>query len=145
MIEQTDDTDFIERCITHPKVWMASKDDGAGDPELFFLELDGKAIWLRAGDDGVFMLHPHNSVMWECHTMLLPSAYGRAVELGKEALQWAWDNTGIMRVITNVPAFNPLALRMAKRVGFEQYAVNPNSFLKDGVLHDQFVLGINRR
>lgn len=145
MITPTKDAEFIERCVTHPDIWRATADDMCGDPNLYFFKDDGRTLWLRAGDDGVFMLHPHNSIMYECHTMLLPVAWGRAAAIAKEAIDWMWDNTNIIRLITNVPAFNVLALRMAKKVGFVQYGVNPRSFLKNEILHDQIMLGMDRR
>lgn len=144
MISQTTDIDFIIKCVTNPHVWNASADDGCGDPDLFFLELDRKVIWVRSDDDGVFMLHPHNRTTYEVHTLLLPHVVGRGVEIGKQALQWAWDNTPAERIVTNVPEFNLLALRYAKKMGFEQYGFNPKSFKRDGVLYGQTLLGISK-
>ena len=142
MIEVTHDVDFIVSCVTNPMVWDKLTDDGA--PELYYPPLGSGIMWVRAGDDGVFLLVEQNHVTYEVHTILLPRARGRAVEIGKEALKWAFANTKAKRIITNVPETNQLALRLAKKVGFKQYGINQKSFQKNGVLHDQFVLGISK-
>ena len=143
-ISRTHDEIFITECITHPTVWNASTDDGCGDPGLFFLPEDPAKIWARAEGYGVFMLHAHNHVLFECHTMLLPQAYGKAVDIGKHALRWAFENTPAERIITAVPDYNKLALRLSLKTGFKQYGVNEKSFLKNGILHDLIMLGINK-
>ena len=144
IIARTYDEVFITNCITHPTVWNASGDDSCGDAGLFFLKMQDGIIWIRAEDYGVFMLHAHNSILFECHTMLLPHAHGKAVKIAKQALAWAFENTPALRIITNVPDFNVLALRMALKTGFKQYGLNEKSFMKNGILRDQRVLGINK-
>lgn len=143
-IEHTTDESFITDCITNPSVWDASSDDGCGDPDLFFLNPDHNTIWIKAGDYGVFMLHAHNHTMYECHTMLLPIARGKAVEIAKEALKWAFENTAAKRIVTIVPEFNVLALRLARKVGMKEYGINPESFQKNGILYSQIMLGISK-
>lgn len=143
-IDRTIDECFITDCITNPAVWDACSDDWCGDPDLFFLKMDQGTIWVKVEDYGVFMLHAHNHVMFECHTMLLPRAHGKAVEIGKEALKWAFENTQAERIITSVPDYNVLALRLATRVGFTQWGLNANAWKKNGKLHDLIMLGISK-
>jgi len=140
--EQTTDTDFIVKCVTHPLVWDHLTDDASPDVEFYFPPMN--VLWVRVEDYGVFMLTKLNCATHEVHTILLPSAKGKAVEIGKTALQWAWDNTDAKRIITRVPEFNPLALRLALKVGFVKYGVNTKSFQKRGVLYDVIELGINK-
>jgi len=144
LIERTTDEVFITKCITDAFVWDASSDDGCGDPGLFFLKPDQNVIWIKAEDYGVFMLHAHNHMMFECHTMLLPKAHGKAVEIAKEALRWAFENTPAQRIITAVPDYNVLALRLARKVGFVQWGLNVNAWKKNGILHDLIMLGIDK-
>lgn len=144
MIEITNNIDFIVSCVTNPYTWDKISDDGAPDKGLYFPPIGGGIIWVRVGDYGVFMLSKQNHVTYEVHTILLPCAKGKAVEIGKQALGWAWDNTDAKRLITNVPSFNPLALRLAKAVGFIEYGINQKSFQKNGILYDQTILGISK-
>lgn len=144
MIELTTDTDFIVSCITHPYIWDRITDDGAPDRDLYFPPINEGIMWVKVDDYGVFMLAKQNHVTYEVHTILLPCARGKAVEIGKQALEWAFLNTDAKRIITNVPSCNPLALRLARSVGFKDIGINELSFQKNGVLYDQFVLGISK-
>lgn len=143
--EPTTDIEFITKCVTNPIVWRASTDDGMVnvEPELFFIPTDGK-LWLRAGDYGLFMGEPRNAVTYEVHTMLLPEARGKAIEIAKGALYWVFYNTPCLKIITHVPSFNALARRLTERCGMRLIGNNTSSFLKDGVLHDQFIYGISK-
>jgi len=142
-IERTYDAEFITRCMTVDWVWDMMTDDGCGSRELFFPPIHDGIIWLRAEDCGVFMLHPHNHVTWEVHTCL-PFAGKRTLEAAIAGRTWMFENTPCMRIITNVPTFNRAALAFAKRAGMKEYGVNEKSFLKNGVLYDQILLGISK-
>lgn len=144
MIERTFDADFITHCVTHPEVWDKISDDGAPEKELYFPPMHEGVQWLRAEDYGVFALHRVNFATHEAHTILLPEAHGRAVEIGKVALRFAFEHCGAMRIVTNVPDFNSLALRLAHKVGFIEIGINKRSFCKNGILHDQTFLGISK-
>ena len=143
--EPTTDVEFITKCVTNPIVWRASTDDGMVNvnPNMFFVPTDGN-LWLRAGDYGLFMGEPRNMVTFEVHTMLLPEARGRAVEIATGALHWMFHNTPCLKIITHVPSFNALARRLSERCGMKLIGNNESSFLKDGVLYDQFIYGISK-
>lgn len=138
----TTDADFITRCVLQNWDWL--RDDGADDKDFYFPLINEHVQWARAEDYGVFMLTRCNFVTFECHTALLQNARGKAVEIGKAALKFAFENTPALRIITAVPENNTLALRMALKSGFTQYGINPGSFMKNGVLLSQTLLGINK-
>jgi len=142
MISRTTDIDFIVKCVTAS--WAALTDDGAPNINLYFPPMGEDTQWYRADDWGVYLLHKQNHVTWEVHTCLLPHARGKAVEIGREALAWVWENTPALRIVTQVPSFNPLALRLAKKCGFEVIGINKKSFQKNGVLYDVTLLGISK-
>lgn len=143
-IERTFDQEFIIRCVTEPSHWRASVDDGVCNPDLYFPPMHDSIFWLKVGEYGVFMLHPHNLITYEVHTILLPHTRGKAVDVAIEARNWFFTNTQCERIITNVPSFNQLALRLAKKSGMTEYGINPKSFKKGGVLYDQTLLGISK-
>lgn len=143
--EPTQDIDFIHKCVTEPIVWRAGSDDGLAniEPDLFFIKPDGK-LWLRAEDYGLFMGEPRNAVTYEVHTMLLPSARGKAIEIAKGAINWMFANTRCLRITTHVPEYNFLAKRLSIKSDMEFIGIDKKSFLKDGVLYDQFIYGISK-
>jgi RimJ/RimL family protein N-acetyltransferase len=101
-------------------------------------------LWVRVGDYGVFLLTQNNHVTFECHTALLKTARGKAVDAGKAALAWAWANTRAECITTSVPSYNPLALRLALKVGFYVIGINNRSFQKNNIIYDQTLLGISK-
>lgn len=143
--EPTTDIEFITKCVTDPVVWRASTDDGmiGVNPDVFFVPTDGK-LWLRAGDYGLFMFEIRNFVTYEIHTLLLPHARGKSVEITKGALHWMFYNTPCLKIITHVPSFNALARRLSEKCGLQLIGNNTSSFLKDGILYDQFIYGIRK-
>lgn len=146
--ERSFDYELIRRIITHDKIWPHISDDGSPAPDEY-QPVESEAVWyVLAFDDleilGLWMLHPHNSICWEIHTCLLPSAWGeRALIAGRMLPDWIWEHTPCRRIITNVPAYNRVALAYAKRTGMQEYGVNPASFLRAGKLWDQVLLGIS--
>lgn len=147
--ERCFDVALIRQAIAHPKLYAQLSDDGCPSAEEFDVQLRDGLIFvaMRDGDEflGVFLFHPHNHVCYEVHTCLLPVAWGqRALECTKAAAQWMYENTPCQRIVTNVPVYNRLALRLARNSGMEQFGLNPKSFLKNGILHDQIMLGMNK-
>lgn len=142
-IARTHDMPLVRGILSHPAIWPYIHDDGVTEPNPIDHE---ELYWLLVDDGapaGVFLLHPHNTVTYEIHTCLLPRTWGgQSREAAQLVLRWMFENTGCRKVITNVPADNPLALRFARRAGLKDEGVNRKSFLKNGVLLDQLVLGI---
>lgn len=148
MIERISDVEYIKSCVTHPKLWKFLSDDGSGEPEKYVPPVSNSVYWLSPMEEGqrygVFFLHPHNFVCYEVHTCLLPMIWGRTRECTKAAIDWVFNNTPCQRIITNVPDYNILALRLAEDSGMVQFGINKKSYQKKGKLFDQIMLGINK-
>ena len=146
--ERSEDWDLIRSIITHPKIWPHVSDDST-PPWEEWQPVIAESVWYVVVRDreellGVFTMVRHNAICWEVHTCLLPSAWGRTLEAARQMAEWAFANMECLRIITNVPAYNRLALRFAERAGMTQYGINPQSYLKDGKLWDQFCLGLSK-
>jgi RimJ/RimL family protein N-acetyltransferase len=146
--ERSFDYSLIRKILTHPKIWPHISDDGS-PAAAEFQPIQSEAVWyivVRDGEEilGLWMLHPHNSICWEIHTCLLPIAWGeRGLEAARLLGEWIQKHIPCRRVITNVPSNNRLALRFALEAGMTEFGVNPASFLKNGKLRDQVLLGIS--
>lgn len=145
----TEDRDWATRIITHPKIWPHVSDDYSGKPESFVAPISPPIFYLHVseGNDslGMFVLTLDNSVCWKIHTCLLPETWGvKATEIGNALREWLFSNTICRRIVTDVPAHNRLALKFAKACGMTEYGMNPASFLKNGQLHDQILLGVSK-
>lgn len=148
-VERTFDGELVTRTMRHPRLYEHISDDGCPPADEFSAPVSENIIYLAVHEEsaflGIFMFHPQNFACYEVHTCLLPAAWGaKAVESTAAAAKWMFENTPCRRIVTNIPAYNTLAMRLARRSGMEQYGVNPKSFLKNNVLHDQAMLGLNK-
>lgn len=138
--------ELVIQAMTHPRIWPSSSDDFSPPANEVAVDVNGQ-IYLGCWNSqylGCFLFHPHNTVLWECHTMLLPAAWGpQAVDCSLVALEWVWANLPTKRLITSVPANNIMALRFARKCGFVEFGINPRSIQKGGILMDQHMLGID--
>jgi RimJ/RimL family protein N-acetyltransferase len=90
------------------------------------------------------MFIPRNAVCFEVHLGFLPSGWGLAEKTAKLAIGWIFSNTRCQRVFASIPEYNRLTLRLAKSAGMEEFGVNKASFLKDGKLRDQILMGLSK-
>lgn len=80
------------------------------------------------------------------HTSILPRAWGqKAADAAQMLLAWAFNATPCAKMVTAVPAYNRSAFRFAKAGGMKQEGVNRQSFLHEGTLIDQIMLGITKQ
>lgn len=148
--EPTTDYEWIRRVVTNPKLWRMQCDDFAPAPEEYEPPKDPKLLYLLGREGrcpvGFWLFIPQNAICWEMHTCLLPHSWGRETGLPAAIamLAWLWRNTPCQRLVTSVPSFNRLALQFGKRMGLAVYGTNERSYQKDGILHDQILLGVSR-
>lgn len=145
--ERTTDLEFVRTVMTHPKIWDGISDDGSPPPDQFS-PADSPAIhYVVAHDEtgliGVWAFYPQNSVCFDVHTMMMPRARGRrAVDAAQSVAAWMFEQTACKKITTTVPSCNPQALWFAKKAGMKVIGVNEKSFVKNGEIFDQTILGI---
>lgn len=147
--ERTRDWPTIKRIVTHAKIYSAVSDDFSPLPDKWEPIQDESLWYVLVRDDeeliGMWMFQARNVICWDVHTCLLPSAWGpKAREAVHGMVQWIWDNTCCLRLITEVPAYNRLALNFAIAAGMEEFGRNPRSYMKYGRLHDVILLGMSK-
>jgi RimJ/RimL family protein N-acetyltransferase len=139
------DPALIRRIMTHPKLYSWLTDDTAGPVSGFTPPMDFSYVLVKREGDilGLFAIHPRNSVCWEIHTALLPHCWGPlATRAYREGLAWLRATTPCRKVIGNIRASNRLALRIAERAGLQRIGLNTKCVMKDGILQDQWILGM---
>lgn len=153
--ERTSDYALIRAVLTDPSQYRMAGDDGAPEPSAFAPNEHPAICYLAArggyGDLlGVFTLIPENTVTWQIHAALLPRAWGGRQRESRTrpalagALAWAFLNLHAQRITAQIPAYNRLALDLARDCGLSPYGRNPACFLKWGALHDVILTGISR-
>ena len=139
---RTTDREYIRSVFTHPAIYPHVSDDYAPPPEVWEPPIEG-AAYLRPEEGGAcFMVHPHNRVMWEVHSAVLPEFRGKSKEYAEGVVRWVAQNTPCKCFTTLVPEGNAPALALAKSVGLKPVGVFPRSFMKGGRLLDQTILAM---
>lgn len=136
-----------KKIITDESVYPTISDDGCPEASEFDVTTFFGPFFLVLSPNEwtVFVLVPVNSFTYEVHTNILPEGRGKlAIEACDEALFWVFSETNILKLITHVPISNVPAYALARKAGFKREGVNEKSWLKNGVLHDQLVLGLSK-
>lgn len=166
-IERSRDYSLLWRIATSPEIYRVTSDDCSPIPSrwrvaeredciyLLATELNHLAKYVGGGnsDGSSFQLEPQllgfaafypvNGVTFESHVCFL--SRGPVNELCyREMLQWMWEHTKVERIIGAIPEYNFLAIAFARRCGFEKFGWNRDSWLKNGKLYAQALMGISR-
>lgn len=147
-VRELHDMQIVKDTITHEAIYPHVTDDFSPQPDSYAPAgepMKYAGVYVDGSYMGLFAVHPHNVVMWEVHTCLLPIAWGDcAISCAKALIEWVFRNTTCERLITSVPTTNRLALRLAKRAGMLEWGTNPASYRKGGKLVDLVMLGISK-
>ena len=147
--ERSTDYGLLNSLLRNPKLYPFLGDDFA--PALDDLEAtEHPDLWYILGRDeagilGFWVFAPQSLICWELHTVM--PLNGRALAAMRELLGpggWLWANTRCLRAVTNVPACNRIADRFGRRAGLIPYGRNPKSYLKNGLLDDQILMGVSK-
>ena len=152
---RTYDGSILREFYLDRKIWdIMQCDDSpdAADVDFDQLALDNSNVFLFVtasyNDElaGLFMFHVHSPHCYEIHSALLPKFWGRSLAhlFGLEACKWIVENTDCEKITTSVPSFNDPALHMAMEAGMTLEGNNRLSFMKDGQLYDQALLGFTK-
>ena len=146
-IERTRDMETVNAIMKDPAIWPHIHEDGAQD----YMPIDHEAFnWLlvKDGDEvlGVFLVHPRGAACSEMHTCLLPKCWGKRAACAAQLLaHWVFTNTPCQKLITSVPAYNRVALHFALAGGGREEGINRASFLRNGEMIDQIMLGMTKQ
>jgi RimJ/RimL family protein N-acetyltransferase len=139
----------IRALATHPRIFPHICDDFTSDPKAWTPIESELVTYLLATDQegpfgfGIFI--PDTWACWKSHTAFLPRSYGVvALTSFKQMLAWMWANSQARRLVGEIDRANILAIRFARRAGFQIYGINRQSFLKGGELRDRVCLGISK-
>lgn len=147
--ERTDDIALIRGVLRHPRIYRHITDDTCPPRERFEPQ-SHPAIWYVTVRDarellGLFAFYPSSGIRYEVHTCLLPCAWGpRALEAARGVVAWMFAHSACRRIVTSVPAYNRLALGLARAAGLAEFGRDPQAFLKHGTLHDLILLGVSK-
>jgi RimJ/RimL family protein N-acetyltransferase len=146
-IKRSRDYALLSRIATSHEIYRATSDDFSPPAEQWRISERDDFIYLVASIArcvlGFCAFYPVNGVSYEAHLCFLSRG-----EVNRQAfrkmLDWVWQHTRARRIFGGIPDYNRAAIAFVKRAGFEQFGVNPRSWMKGGTLYDQVLLGISR-
>lgn len=144
-----EDIDFINSVFKHPEIYPYISDDGSPQNIEEFsvmpVFLNPFFKFLIFESSAVFMLTAMNAITFEIHSMIWPAFRGKtAVEICRQGIEYVFANTNCKKLVTQIPVMNRAAYALAYKVGLRTEGVNKKSFLKNGILYDQYFMGITK-
>lgn len=148
MIVRTYNSVAANQIMRHARVYPHITDDFCPPAEEFdcssAMDFAGN-YFLQVGEppEGIFFFHPHSSILFEVHTCLLPSKWGKP-EVAMEAAKWMFANSPCEKIITWIPEYNKVAYRYALKAGMKAEGFCTKSLRKDGRLQGMYLLGLEK-
>ena len=122
-------------------------EDGANKDD-FYVDVHGAAwVVIKHGFNVIAYYHlkPQNMITLEIHAQVDPDYRKEySEETGRAILRWILDNTHYEKVICQIPFIYPNVKSFACKNGFTEEGVNRKSYIKNGAIHDQWMLGATR-
>jgi len=146
IVSRTFDPGVVKSFLLRPDILATIAEDGGDD---FEPDME-RNIWLlmKSGETevGLYQIERINGITAQIHANVLPEhrkPHSKAT--GRAALRWVYANLPeIHKVIAVIPTIYPNVRDFTLSFGFALEGVNRQSYLKNGAIHDQWILGITR-
>lgn len=140
------DKDFFLKILTDKDIKPFISDDKClhfSPSDIEMVLKSDNIICLTNGLNAVGIFVPCNSVTYEVHTLIQKAGRGKeAVQSSLEGIKWMFENTNCKKIVTHVPEFNIPAFALATKIGMKKEGINRKSFLKNGCLYNQILMGL---
>lgn len=145
---RTYDHELIKSIMTSRGLWETVAEDGHL-PDDFTCDTDSECwLLMTSGDDvvGLYNIHGINAVTCEIHAQVIPKHRERhSYGTGRAALEWIFNEAPeYKKVIAQIPVVFENVKNFTCQFGFQVEGVNRLSYLKDGAVVDQWLLGMTR-
>ena len=146
IISETTDIDLIKSILSNPEIYDRIADDKAPSVEDFEPVPPSDFVYYLTDDEniGLVFLHWKNGVALEGHVHVLKEHRDKAMTFSEKALKWIWKNTGALKIVVSIPSIYPDVVRFVEKNGFEREGLRRGSYMKNGVLCNQVLLGLSR-
>lgn len=145
------DINDIYHILSHESVFRYLVDDSKKNPESALMKAhalisDLNTYVLRPREGSLFIFAPTNHVTYEMHVATIDGpARKHAKEDAKAAVIWMLENTKALKFIGFTPTCNRRAVVFARMCGLKKEGCITKTYMKDGVLYDNVVFGIDRK
>ena len=110
--------------------------------------IDNSVYYLVVTDNdevaALFMYYPMSCDLYSAHSVVRPKYRSKeSYKYGKASIEWMRDNTEVKCLMGLTPCDNTRAYRYALKCGFTDCGILPKSFLRDGIMIDQYITSYN--
>ena len=142
-----EDADLVNAILRDESIYPWISDDGCPPSDQFSSDkflLASNYYFLAPDLNSLFIYNPVNCITWEIHFNVLPSSRGFSTKLTKATLNYMFTETECQKVVTHIPLFNMAAFNLSIASGFRVEGCSCKSFLKHGILYDQYLMGLTK-
>jgi hypothetical protein len=147
-LTHTTDMNIVKSLLVTPEIWEQAAEDGVNKDD-YYPAYDNLSAWLlcELDDEIIGLIFIHNESL--CSINMHPYLKRKYKRKGRDMMIafFNWFLTlpaGICKVNVSIPFNRKIVYNFAKRVGFKDEGINRMSYLKGGVNHDQYQLGLTR-
>lgn len=110
--------------------------------------ITGKIVWLIVTDNdrvvGICKIGMIQLSMFDFHPYAIGKVCNKWQSIVKCFLKWIYENGKINKVIALIGVNHKTTYRMALKSGFKKEGLITKSYIKDGAVHDQYLMGLTR-
>ena len=146
---RTFNVELIKAFMLQPEVWDNFTDD-MSDRKQYDPEINSGRLWLFVMDGfnlvGTILLENTNLNTLSIHPCLLKS-HSKYIREVFNSLFKLLINTPdfINKFVVSIPFSRRIVYNCAKKIGFIDEGINRESFLKNSIFYDQWLLGLTKR
>lgn len=147
-LTQTSDMNLVKLIVTSPEIWDYSVEDGV-KKDCYIPTYDDYSLWLLCEIDneiaGAVYVCNANTNTLIMHPNILKKYRKHCRDVIYVFLKWFLDLPKfICKLNVAIPSCRRIVYNLAKKIGFIDEGINRNSFCKNGIMHDQYLLGLTR-
>jgi len=150
IIREIYDIALIEATMKKPYIWPYIHDDLCNIDDFYPAQpisgiIDYLGVFIKEEYCGFFMLVRENFATYEIHTILEKNCRGEmAIKAANLVIEWIFNNTQCIRLVTKIPESNACAEKLASACGMTIYGINPDSFSINGAIQTMKLYGISK-
>ena len=130
----------IERVLKHPEIYPRLS---GNPPPVETYHINPSAYIFLLSDDGdcLVIVEQKADIVGEFHFHVIPESRDNASEYHSQAIDWVRENTTITKLVTEVPFIYLDVVNFGLKNGWIIEGINKQSYLKGGLIYDQYYLG----
>ena len=143
-----EDIEDVHRILKHPDIWGVITDDGACSKEEFDMTevLKNDKVYVLLPEENIlFLFFPVNAITWDGHINALKDSRGeKARQATIDVMEYMFTKTPCQKIIVYIAEIFSKVISHVIRCGFGQEGCLIGSYLKNGKIYNQHILGITK-